>query len=221
MRKPYLAHLGRFPRQAGSVVAHLVDGEWIRNHVDIDFTNGAHHLVRSYIPSDEVWVDREAPNAGELDFLVRHQVRQRELMLAGTPYLRALSSCNRIERRERRAAWRRPLPTGAAARERVRKERMGTIGDDELWLVDGRAVRDLFDPNFTEGGHQLRHRFIPRREIWIDDALVVSERHYVIAHEAHEVDLMRGGMSYDHAHDRALQLERRLRRSGSGKRRTG
>jgi hypothetical protein len=221
MRKPYLAHLARCGRPGGAVLAHLVDGEWIRNHMDIDFTNGAHHLTRPYIPHDEIWIDREAPGAGELEFLIRHQVRQRELMLGGTPYLKALSRCNRLERRERRAAWRRPLPNGPQARERVHKERIGEVPEADLWLVDGRAVRDLFDPNFTEGGHHLRYRFIPRREIWIDDALVASERHFVIAHETHELDLMLEGMAYYPAHDRALELEKRLRRTGARRRRLG
>jgi hypothetical protein len=209
MRKPYLAHLGRHER----LDAHLVDGEWIRNHLDIDFTNGAHHLTRPYIPREEIWVDREAPGAGELEFLVRHQVRQRELMLRGVSYLRALARCNRVERRERRAAWRRPLPSGPGARHRVRRKQLGSDVRSEVWLVDGRGVRDLFDPNFTEGGHHLRYRFIPTREIWIDDALVVTEREFVIAHEAHELELMRDGMGYDAAHERALVLERRLRRA--------
>jgi hypothetical protein len=190
-----------------------VDGEWIRNHLDIDFTNAAHHLTRSYIPREEVWVDREAPGAGEIEFLVRHQIRQRELMLGGVPYLRALARCNRIERRERRAAWRRPLPAGPRARHRVLRQPLGAAAATTLWLVDGRAVRDLFDPNFTEGGHHLRYRFIPARHIWIDDALVATEREFVIAHEAHELELMRQGMGYDDAHDRALILERRLRRA--------
>src|SRR6185295_4528710 len=142
MRKPYLAHLGRHEHLA----LHLVDGEWIRNHLDIDFTNAAHHLTRPYIPQHEIWVDREAPGAGEIEFLVRHQIRQRDLMLRGVSYLRALARCNRVERRERRAVCRRPLPLGAAARRRVRREQLGLAADALLWLVDGRAVRDLFDP---------------------------------------------------------------------------
>jgi hypothetical protein len=208
MRVPYLAALGRF----GEVSGWLVDGEWIRNRLDIDFTNGAHHFVRPYVPKDEVWIDREAPGAGEIPFLVRHQIRQRLLMLSGVSYLAALARCNRLERRERRAALASPVPIGAEARAKVRLYQLADVEGDQFWLVDGKGVRDLFDPNFTEGGHALRYRFIPRREIWIDNALVEQEREFVFAHELHELELMRNGVDYDAAHERALELERVLRR---------
>jgi hypothetical protein len=209
MRVPYLTALGRF----GEVAGWLVDGEWIRNHIDVDFTNGAHHFVRPYIPKDEVWIDREAPGAGEIPYLIRHQVRQRHLMISGVSYLTALARCNRIERQERRAALAPPIPSGARARVKVRRFQLTEIEGEQVWLVDGKGVRDFFDPNFTEGGHALRYPFIPRREIWIDDALIEREREFVLAHEFHELDLMRGGLTYDTAHKRALELEEILRRT--------
>jgi hypothetical protein len=95
----------------------------------------------------------------------------------------------------------------------VRRELFGRLDDDEVWIVDGRAVRDHFDPNFTQGGHHWRYRFVPRRQIWIDDAVAERELEYTLAHEAHEVALMRRGMSYDDAHERALVVEKSLRRS--------
>ena len=33
-----------------------VDGEWIKNNLDVGFGTGGHGLVHSYIPLDEVWV---------------------------------------------------------------------------------------------------------------------------------------------------------------------
>jgi hypothetical protein len=216
MRKPYLAHI----EVHADVHCYLVDGTWIRNHKDVDFTNGAHHFTRAYIPVDEVWIDREAPGADELPFLIRHQVKERALMLSGVPYLRALASANRAERRERRAALRHPPLTRSAARTRVRKKLLLRLDGDAIWIVDGRGVRDYFDPNFTHGGHHLRHRFIPRREIWIDDAIVARELEYTLAHELYELGLMRGGMSYDDAHDRALAVEKSLRRQRTRRLRT-
>src|SRR6185503_13095204 len=99
MRKPILTQLD----EVGQVRGLLVDGAWIRTHLDVDFTNGGHHFTRPYIPRFEVWVDREAPGAGELGFLLRHQLRERAFMEAGVPYLKALARANRFERRERRA----------------------------------------------------------------------------------------------------------------------
>ena len=210
MRKPYLAHICT----AGPIRCFLVDGAWIRNVRDVDFTNAAHHLVRPYVPADEIWVDREAPGAGELPFLIRHQLRERALMIEGVPYLIALARANRVERRERRRRLNlaAPLPLGEA-RARVRRELVGRLDDDEVWVVHGRRVRDHFDPNFTQGGHHWRYRFIPRREIWIDDAVAARELEYTLAHEAHELHLMRAGHLYDDAHARALVVERALRRS--------
>jgi hypothetical protein len=206
MRRPYLAHLGT----AGAVRCYLVDGCFIRNRWDVDFTNGAHHLTRDYVPHDEVWIDREAPGAGELGFLVRHQIRERAFMLSGETYLTSLARANRHERRERRVGL--PKLSLALARRAVRKELFGRLDDDEVWIVDGRAVRDHFDPNFTQGGHHWRYRFVPRRQIWIDDAIAARELEYTLVHEAHELHLMRRGMSYDDAHERALTVEKDLRR---------
>ena len=33
-----------------------VDGEWIKNNLDVGFGTGGHGLVHSYIPLDEIWV---------------------------------------------------------------------------------------------------------------------------------------------------------------------
>jgi hypothetical protein len=206
MRKPYLAHL----ETVAGVRCYVVDGTFIRNGRDVDFTNGAHHLTRRYIPIDEVWVDLEAPGAGELRFLVAHQLHERQQMLAGVDYLTALSRANRLERRARREAAGGPLRLGEA-RALVRRALVGRIDDDAVWIVDGRGVRDHFDPNFTQGGHHWRYRWVPRREIWIDDAIAHRELEYTLAHEAHELRLMREGMPYNDAH--ALAVEKALRRT--------
>jgi hypothetical protein len=208
MRKPYLAHLGEF----AGVRCFLVDGTWVRNKRDVDFTNGAHHYTRPYIPEDEIWVDREAPGADELGFLVRHQFRERELMLSGLSYLQALDRANRSERRERRSRLTQPRLPLARARRSVRRELIGFLDGDAVWIVDGSEVRARFDPNFTHGGHAWRYRFIPRREIWIDDAVAERELDVTLAHERHELVLMRDGMRYDDAHELALAVEKRLRK---------
>jgi hypothetical protein len=216
MRRPYLKPL---PPIGRGVACYLVDGRWVRDRYDVEFTNGAHHLTRPYVPPDEVWIDREAPGAGELRFLLRHQVRHRALMLEGKTYHQALRHATLAEKRERRAALKRPdLPLNEA-RHAVRRVLIGTV--DELragiWLVDGRGVRDRFYPEFTLGGHGLRYRFIPRGEIWIDDAVIEEERAEIIAHEVLELRLMRTGMSYPDAHRRASALEKRLRRRRAGR----
>jgi hypothetical protein len=217
MRRPYLAHLG----EERGIRCMLVDGAFIRNHLDVDFTNGAHDLTRRYIPRGEIWVDRDAPGAGEVPILVTCYREQRAHMAAGAPYLLALLRANRTERRLRRAALRDPHLPLSAARARVRRQHVGALDGDAVFVVDGRGVRDRFDPNFTQGGHHWRYRFIPRREIWIDDAVAERELDATLAHEAHELALMRKGARYEAAHESALALEREVRalRSRSSSRR--
>ena len=192
----------------------LVDGHAIRDQLDVEFTNGAHHFTRGYVPHDEIWLDREAPGAGEWQFWAMRQRIERALMAQGQPYLRALRTGARIERDERRLARGIPGPALPAEVQRsARKERLGREGGREIWLVDGRAVRDLAYVDFTLGGHGFRYRFIPRREVWLDDAVRPSERAFILHHELVELNLMaNAGLSYDLAHARASRAEVILRK---------
>jgi len=136
-------------------------------------------------------------------------------MAQGQAYLRALHVGARIERNERRLARGIPGPALPAEVQRAaRREKLGEDDDGrEIWLIDGRAVRDLAYVDFTLGGHGFRYRFIPRREIWLDDAVRPSERPFILHHELVELDLMaNGGLSYDLAHARASRAEISLRK---------
>jgi hypothetical protein len=84
--------------------------------------------------------------------------------------------------------------------------------DREIFLVNGTFVRNNFDSDWVQGGHGYRYRFCSRREIWIDDSMPESELPYVLIHECSEIEWMRQGIDYDHAHDRAKRLENKFRR---------
>ena len=96
-------------------------------------------------------------------------------------------------------------------RMEVRKGLMGRINGLAIWLVDGSKVRKYYYKDFTEGGHGLVYRWIPRHEVWIDDAAPPKDRNHVIMHELYERELMRKGWSYARAHVRANAMERALR----------
>jgi hypothetical protein len=209
VRWPYLQHL----LSQDGIACFIVDGHALRDAWDVEFTNGAHHFTRRYVPPDEVWIDREAPGAGELDFLVQHQLEERAFMAAGAPYLVALRRASYRERQRRRAAVGHERLPLELARARVRRKLLGRRGDMTLWLVDGRGVRDHFYPEFTLGGHGLRYRYISRREIWNDDAVVEAERPAIVLHEARELELMRKGLDYSTAHRHASAAERRFRQA--------
>jgi hypothetical protein len=190
-----------------------VDGHRIRDRLDVEFTNGHHHFSRPYIPAHEIWIDREAPGSGEWPFWALRQIAERRRMSEGRSYLSALLSASRIERLERRRA--RGVAGPVSPRElqlAVRRRRNAEVGGRDVWVVDGRTVRDLAYVDFTLGGHGYRYRFIPRGEIWIDDAVRSLERAAVLHHEAVEVALMAGGMRYEDAHRRASRAEMQFRK---------
>ncbi len=188
-----------------------VDGHRIRDEVDVEFTNGHHHLTRAYVPPGEIWLDREAPGSGEWAYWAVHQLAQRAAMMRGVPYLRALTIANRAERLARRAAGEPGPEERASVRARLRRRSLGVAAGKQVWLVDGSALRSAFYQDFTLGGHNLRYRFIPRHEVWIDDAVAPAERPAILHHELVEIGHMERGMSYDLAHARASRAERRFR----------
>ena len=46
--------------EVGDLHVWVVDGSYIRGHVDEEFTNFGQHYRYSYIPKNELWIDREA-----------------------------------------------------------------------------------------------------------------------------------------------------------------
>jgi hypothetical protein len=82
----------------------------------------------------------------------------------------------------------------------------------EIFLVDGSHVRNAYSSDFDQGSNGFAYRFVPKGEIWIDDATPEEEWPFVAFHECNEVELMRGGMSYDKAHDHVRRIEDKLRR---------
>lgn len=78
----------------------------------------------------------------------------------------------------------------------------------EIWVVDGATVRRDIYPEFLYGGNSQRYLFIPRQEIWIDNAVSAEEFLYTRAHELAERVLMaHRGWSYNDAHTAALDSE--------------
>jgi hypothetical protein len=200
-----------------------VDGHFIRDRLDVDFTNGSHDLVSRFVPPNEIWLDREAPATrgepaeGEWRLWLLFQLAHRRRMLAGASYLEALAVAERVEREARRAE----LGGGPIDRKRdaVRAAALrGLLGQQDgvrIFLVHGRAVRDRAYVHFTMGGHPRRYRFIPPGEVWIDDAVAPAERPAIVHHELVELKLMEDdGLGYHEAHERASAAELRFRRRG-------
>lgn len=83
----------------------------------------------------------------------------------------------------------------------------------EIYLVDGPYIRNNFSSDFVQGDNGYHSpRFVPKRELWLDDSMPEAERPFVAFHECHEAELMKSGKDYETAHDAAKRLEDKFRK---------
>jgi hypothetical protein len=217
--RPYLS----FFAQAGGFDVWIVDGRYVREALDEEFTDCGQHLSFRFIPAREFWIDAENV-PGETPFFVRHLLVENGLMARGVPYDDALVKADEAEQRERNASplgrdglALRDTGRGAELIARIHKTLLPEYGAGvKVWVVDGELVRDVLFIDFTEGGHDKVYKFIPAGEVWIDDDVVPDERPFVLLHELHERGLMSRGWTYDRAHRHASRLEYRFRRHPGG-----
>ncbi len=211
LKLPYLEKVD----ERGNLQVWVVDGSYIRGHINEEFTNFGQHYRFSFIPKNELWIDQEAKN-DERRFFIDHLLMEHRLMARGIPYDKALTEADKVERRERRRAGdvRRlthhgqQLPDGREVHERLWKTLANGVS---VWIVNGRLVRSTFDIDFTEGGHDYVYEFVPGNEVWIDDDIEEKERGYVLLHELHERNRMADGWPYNKAHAESSRLEYRCR----------
>jgi len=208
MKKPYVRKIAAVSKFA----VLLVDGQYVRTKMDEEFTNFGQHFRFRFIPRNEFWIDHlHAP--GEEHFYIDHLLLENRLMAAGMGYDQALERADLVELRERRKVdfLRRgaaPRPRDPGLIRRVHRKLLKSYSQGlGVWVVRGELVRDLYFIDFTEGGHDKVYKFIPPRQIWLDDDLTRKERPFVLLHEAHERRLMAGGLDYYHAHRSASHLE--------------
>jgi len=207
VKPPYVQQIG----ERGNFKVWIADGSYIRGHIDEEFTNFGQHYRYSYIPSDELWIDREAEQ-DETQFFIDHLLVEHRLMAKGMPYEKALVKADQAERKERRRAGDlrfltrrgKELPKGLQVHERLWKRLENGL---TIWIVDGRLVRSVFDVDFTAGGHDHVYEFVPENEVWIDDDIEEEERGYVLLHELHERNRMANGWPYSKAHAESSELE--------------
>ncbi len=199
----------------GDIQIWIVDGSYIRGHIDEEFTNFGQHYRFPFIPEKEFWLDVEAEH-DERKFFIDHLLVEYRLMSKGVPYDKAIEEADRAERKQRRRSGDvgratqhgRQLPNGQSVHEHLWKELENGVC---VWIVNGRQVRSVFDIDFTEGGHDHVYEFVPQGEVWIDDAIVEQERGFVLLHELHERNRMAQGVPYDKAHAESSRLEYRCR----------
>ena len=213
--KPYV----RLYSRVGDTAVWIVSGPYIREHLDEEFTNFGQHYGFRFIPKDEFWLDDQgAP--GEEPFFIEHLLVERRLMAGGLAYDPALDEADKVEQAARDIT---PLAREGetllkAGRQdeliaRIHQQLLSELsGDVKVWIVDGELVRDVFDIDFTEGGHDKVYSFVPANEVWLDNDVLPGERSFILLHEMHERHLMSLGWKYAEAHADSSRIEYDCRR---------
>ena len=191
MKKPYIKKIGDISKFS----IWLVDSIYIRNNIDVSFTNFGQHYRFKFIPKNEFWISREGFSK-EKRFYIDHLLIEHRLMSKGMGYDKAFDKAAIIEKRERRKIdfLNKKFPSKPRSRDYIKKiykKLLKECGKEvKVWIVNGEFVRDLFTPDYSEGGHDKVYWFIPKNEIWIDDELATRERKFILLHELHERYLM-------------------------------
>lgn len=183
----------------GKFKVRLVDGQEVRKR-NPDFINYGHHHLVSEIPENEIWLDSSAKPEEVSLFVLRALY---EVML----YDRGLPKETVSEAAE---AFDQQLRAGCPAKD-IHVRKLADFGDLCIWLVRGDQVRKQHDPNFIMGGHGYVYDYVPKNEVWIEEALPPLDKAFTVLHELYELSLMREGMTYNPAHERATAIEKKLR----------
>lgn len=210
LKKPYIKKIETISKFG----VFFVDGSYIRENIDEEFTNFGQHLRFRFIPAAEFWIDFER-TPGEEEFFIDHLLIENRLMSRGLSYNKALKEADRKESAARHKVdfIRKglvPLPRHKKMLAKIHVRLLKKYSSPPLavWIVDAEIVRDVFFIDFTEGGHDKVYRFVPAGEVWLDDDLKLSERRFVLLHEVHERRLMATrNWTYDKAHRSASRIE--------------
>jgi len=214
MEKPYLKEIEKL----GKITVFEVDGNFVRDQINKEFTNFGQHYIFKQIPEFEFWVDQEK-SPGEIYYYIDHMLIEWQAMRAGKDKVEAIDRADKLEIRERKKSKifkNSGIDKAANQQEiidKIHQKLLKEYSNDSLkvWLIDGELVRDLYDLEFVEGGHDYVYQFIPVNEVWLDNDLAPGEYPFVLLHEIHERYLMATGKTYSQAHRSASSIEHQAR----------
>jgi hypothetical protein len=103
--QPWKSDLGEACPHGRRIV--IVDGTYVRNHFDSDFSQGGNGYRYKFIPKDEIWIDFEIREE-EWPFIAFHECQESEEMKKGMSYDKAHDQAKRLEDRQRAFALRSP-----------------------------------------------------------------------------------------------------------------
>lgn len=68
-----------YSKIAKGVNVYIVNGDFIRSNINVDFVEGGHGYVYDYVPKDEIWVE-DMEDKKEMWFNFKHEQFERNLM---------------------------------------------------------------------------------------------------------------------------------------------
>jgi len=89
-------HLKIIGKVKDKIKIWTISGKTVRDSLDIDFTEGGHDYVYSYVPKDEVWIDNDVTEK-EKPYVILHELFERKLMKKGYDYNNAHVKASEIE----------------------------------------------------------------------------------------------------------------------------
>lgn len=219
MKKPYIKKI----KDAGEFKIWYVDGAYIRKNIDPNFTNFADNNDFGFIPKDEFWIDEEH-GIPEKNYFIKYFLTKRKLVKKLKNIKKAQKKAEMIEKNQREKSRKIQKIKGLMKNmqiKKIHKKLLKQYSNKEIkaWLVNGFLVRSLFFLDFTSGGHDKVYSFVPKGEVWIDDAISPKERELVLLHELYERYLMSKDKtsnkikSYSKAHKKAIKIENFFRKN--------
>lgn len=196
----------------GDYSVWLVDGALVRKEINENFVKCADNNQFSFVPKNEFWIDEDL-DPKEYHYFIDRFIYEQGILDSGKNYAEADKKADEFEEEERRSSdeVRQIAKLNQNKKELLEKIKKKIIkkfsGEIKIWLVDGNLVRSLFLLDYCEGGHDKVYPFIPKNEVWIEEAISPKERKFIILHELHERHLMSQGKSYKNAHIGATEVE--------------
>lgn len=202
----------------GKYNIYLVNAEQVRNSsLDNEEFGGyaIHKWFPNLIPVNEIWIDEKLNNE-ERHISTHVALLQNTQIEKGISQHKAYLNGLKAEKSEREKLDHKQL------HKKHVEQTHDTVPDDvyikvytfipgfTVWIVNGQFVRDLYKTDFIEGGNPKPgvYCFVPKGEIWIDNAVAKDEMPYMLIHEYTEYILMtKKGMPYDKAHKLASKVE--------------
>jgi hypothetical protein len=189
MKKPYIKKY----KEVDGLIFYIVDGNYIRNFIDDQFTDFALHERFHFIPCGQAWIDRQTGGKKEYNYFVTNILAERKALKSGQDIWQAGDVGSVAEKKARRFEIKKP----------IKIKILYKYANIIIWLVRGAQVRLQKDVNFTQGGHDRVYSYIkPKKgqgEIWIDDEVPdPQDREDIALHEMHERNDMELGQSYGH-----------------------